>query len=98
MGRILDYAWDRGGREPSAPPDFSSHLAIVLAAMARDGRGVAWTALSLVKEDLEQGRLVRAGPEAEDIEMEIRLWRPRARQSPAAEALWSRILASQKAD
>ncbi|QDX27344.1 LysR family transcriptional regulator [Sphingomonas suaedae] len=98
MGRILASAWERGGRKPSAPPAFSSHLASVLAAMARDGRGVAWTALSLVREDLEQGRLARAGPEAEDVEMEIRLWRPRARQSPAAEALWSRILASQLAD
>jgi len=38
---------------------------------------------------------LRAGPPEQDIPIEIRLWRPAARQSPAAEALWSRILKSQ---
>lgn len=97
MGRILASAWARNGRAPAAQPAFSSHLASVLTAMARDGRGIAWTAMSLVQEDLEEGILARAGPQAEDVEIEIRLWRPRARQAPAAEALWSRILGSQGA-
>ena len=65
--------------------------------MARDGRGVAWTARSLVQEDLDAERLARAGPAEEDIEIEIRLWRPKARQSPAAEALWSRIVENVRA-
>ncbi|MBA16352.1 MAG: LysR family transcriptional regulator [Sphingomonas sp.] len=94
MGRILASAWERENRQPPAQPAFSSHLASVLTAMARDGRGIAWTALSLVQEDLDEGRLVRAGAEEEDVEIEIRLWRPRARQSMAAESFWSRILAS----
>ena len=37
-------------------------LASVLTAMARDGRGVAWSALSLVEGDLASGRLVRVLP------------------------------------
>ena len=66
--------------------------ASVLTAMARDGRGIAWTAQSLVQDDLASGRLVRAGAPDDDVPIEIRLWRPKARQSAAAEALWSRIL------
>lgn len=97
MGRILASAWERENRTRAAQPIFSSHLASVLTAMARDGRGVAWTALSLVQEDLAEGRLERAGSESEDVVIEIRLWRPRARQSPAAEAFWSRILEDRRA-
>lgn len=92
MGRILAAAWAAAGREPPSQPIFASHLASVLTAMARDGRGIAWTALSLVRDDLEVGRLVRAGSPGDDVPIEIRLWRPRARQTPAAETLWSRIL------
>ena len=57
--------------------------------MAREGRGVAWSPQSLVLDDLTAGRLVRAGPEDWDIPIEIRLFRPRAPQSAAAEKFWS---------
>ncbi|MFV3131574.1 LysR family transcriptional regulator [Niveispirillum sp. KHB5.9] len=92
MGRIL--AADRvvKGLAPLPQPVFTSHLASVLTAMARDGRGVAWTALSLVADDLAAGTLVRAAPPEQDVPMEIRLWRPKARQAPVAEALWARIV------
>jgi DNA-binding transcriptional LysR family regulator len=92
MGRILAAAWSAAGRGAPANPIFASHLASVLAAMARDGRGVAWSALSLVADDLAAGRLVRAGDALDEVEIEIRLWRPKARQSPAAESLWSHLL------
>ncbi|ABI77700.1 transcriptional regulator, LysR family [Hyphomonas neptunium ATCC 15444] len=96
MGRILAAAWAMTGREPPSMPAFTSHLASVLTAMARNGRGVAWTALSLVSEDISTGKLMRAGTPEQDVPIEIRLWRPATRQSPAAEALWSKILKSQK--
>lgn len=91
MGRILAAAWAAEGREPPPQPVFTSHLASVLTAMAKDGRGVAWTALGLVEDDLASGALMRAAQEEGDVPIEIRLWRPKARQSPAAEALWQRI-------
>lgn len=95
MGRILSAAWAADGRKPHSQPIFTSHLASVLTAMARNDRGVAWTALSLVKDDLDAGRLVRAGTENDETPIEIRLWRPKARQAPAAEQLWSKILKRQ---
>ena len=62
--------------------------------MARDGRGVAWTALSLITDDLAAGRLMRAASKESDVPVEIRLWRPKARQSLAAEAFWAKVIKS----
>ncbi|PKP81666.1 MAG: LysR family transcriptional regulator [Alphaproteobacteria bacterium HGW-Alphaproteobacteria-18] len=98
MGRILTAAWTMTGRAPPSMPAFTSHLAGVLTAMARNGRGVAWTALSLVSDDIELGTLMRASTPDQDVPIEIRLWRPAARQTPAAEALWSKIIKSQKSE
>ncbi len=63
----------------------------MLALVARDGRGVAWSPLSLVGDDLAACRLVRAGSEEWDISIQIRLIRPRARQSPPAERIWALV-------
>lgn len=97
MGRILAAAQALTGHAAPSMPAFTSHLASVLTAMARNGRGVAWTALSLVNEDIASGTLMRAGGPDQEIPIEIRLWRPAARQSPAAEALWAKILKTQQA-
>jgi DNA-binding transcriptional LysR family regulator len=88
LGRILaaTRAVEQSGA--SLRPVFSSHLTSVLTAMARDARGLTWAPLSIVSEDLEQGRLVRAADANGDIPIEIRLYRPRARQSPTAERFW----------
>jgi LysR family transcriptional regulator, hypochlorite-specific transcription factor HypT len=91
MGRILTAAWLSAGRNSPQNPIFTSHLASVLAAMARDGRGATWTAHSLVADDLESGRLVHAGTPEDDIPIEIRLWRSKARQAPAAEQFWAKL-------
>lgn len=89
MGRIL--AAELRQRPPLAlRPVFTSHLSVVLRTMARDGRGVAWLPLSLVEDDLNAGRLVHLGGGTWDVAVDIRLYRPRARQSRAAEALWAR--------
>ena len=89
MGRIVTAA--RGGFPAPLALDtvFTSHLAAVLRALARDGRGAAWLPDSLIGEDMAQGRLVRAGGAGWEIPVEVRLYRPRARQSPAAEAFWA---------
>lgn len=97
MGRIL------AARLRARPPlplrtVFTSHLSVVLQAMARDGRGLAWLPLSLLGEDLAAGRLVRLGEGEWDFPVEISLIRPRARQSPAAEAFWSLAKARAECD
>lgn len=92
FGRILAGARAIERGEAPLKPVFASHLASVLMAMARDGRGIAWAPMSVVADDLARGTLFRASHERDDVPVEIRLYRSRARQSPAAERLWSLIL------
>ena len=91
IGRIVEAA-----RRVSLPPSwldprFTSHLASLLRAMALAGKGMAFLPRSLVEADLRSGALLRAGDAFWDIEVEIRLFRARARQDHAAERFWSRI-------
>jgi DNA-binding transcriptional LysR family regulator len=73
---------------PAQYPVFTSHLAAVLRTMASHGRGVAWLPLSLIRDDLDKARLIIC-PETSRIDIEIRLYRPKVRQSANAEAFWS---------
>lgn len=88
MGRILAATLASDGPSVWLTPVFTAHVATVLASMARAGRGLAWLPLSLVAGDLDSGALVRAGDAAWDVPIEIRLYRPRARQGAAAEQFW----------
>jgi LysR family transcriptional regulator, hypochlorite-specific transcription factor HypT len=91
MGRIIAAAQGASGTVAHLAPIFTSHAVMVLAAMARDGYGLAWLPASLVQADIDAGRLVRAGDAQWDVPMEIRLYRPRARQSATAEAFWALV-------
>jgi LysR family transcriptional regulator, hypochlorite-specific transcription factor HypT len=95
MGRILAAARAHDGQPAWLEPVFTSHVATVLKTMARSGRGLAWSPLSLVEDDLTQGALVRGGDSTWDIPIEIRLFRPRSRQSQPAEAFWAELISSQ---
>ncbi|MDB5721167.1 MAG: LysR family transcriptional regulator [Alphaproteobacteria bacterium] len=90
LGRIL-AAQNFGARGLRLKPVLSAQLATALMTMALHGRGIAWVPKSLAEQDLAAGRLVRAGDETWDVPIEIRLFRPRARQSPTAELFWARI-------
>ncbi|PWC92453.1 LysR family transcriptional regulator [Azospirillum sp. TSO5] len=93
MGRILEAVRAAQSLPAALDTVFTSHLAAVLRTLARDGRGVAWLPESLIAEDLARGTLVRAGVPAGDerwiVPVQIRLVRPRARQSKAAESFWT---------
>jgi DNA-binding transcriptional LysR family regulator len=91
MGRIVASTRATDGPPAWLNSIFTAHLAMVLLTMARSGRGLAWLPLSLVERDLKSGDLVRSGSEEWDIPMQIRLFRPRARQTAAAEAFWDLV-------
>ncbi|KQU50649.1 LysR family transcriptional regulator [Bosea sp. Leaf344] len=87
LGRIIAAC---GGLHIGASAtNLTSHLAATLATLARDGHGVAWLPLTLAAEDLDCGRLVRAGSDHLDIPVEIRLFRSPDRLNEAAEDLWT---------
>jgi DNA-binding transcriptional LysR family regulator len=90
LGRIVQ-AHRFGDRATGLRPVFSAHLAASLLGMARDGWGIAWLPLSLAERELADGRLLRAGDTEWEVPVEIRLFRPAARQSPTAEAFWKQV-------
>lgn len=77
---------------------FTSHLAAVLRQMALAGQGVGWIPHSLIADDLASGRLVRAGGDLWNIAVDVRLFRPQARQILTAENFWSGIRQVQGAE
>jgi DNA-binding transcriptional LysR family regulator len=83
LGRILEAT-----QRPGLEAVFTSPLAAALLTMARQGQGIAWLPASLAAEDLAAGRLLEAGEAGHAVPLEIRLFRPRRRQSPVAEAFW----------
>jgi DNA-binding transcriptional LysR family regulator len=91
MGRILAATKALDMPPTWLDPVFASHVASVLVAMARNGRGVAWLPHSLISADLAGGTLVRAGAETFDVPIQICIVRARARQSPAAERFWGLV-------
>lgn len=97
MGRILAATLSREGPPVWLQPAFTAHVATVLATMARKGAGVAWLPLSVVGRDLTDRHLVRAGDESWDVPIDVRLYRPRARQSPTAEKFWETVKARSSA-
>ncbi|WP_314956091.1 LysR family transcriptional regulator [Bradyrhizobium cosmicum] len=68
---------------------FTSHLAATLLSMVRSGDGVAWLPRTLAEDDIAAGSLVEAGDARSSVPIEIRLFRPAARQRQEVEALWS---------
>jgi len=91
LGRMLQACL------PSLPEDapqqtvFASHHAVVLKAMALEGRGVAWLPRSLVAAELRGGQLAVAGGDAWALPMQIRLYRQPMEMTESAEALWSLV-------
>jgi DNA-binding transcriptional LysR family regulator len=88
LGRIV-AGQARADRGFALDTIFTSHLAATLLSMARDGDGLAWLPRTLAEEDMAAGLLVEAGDPNFTIPIEIRLFRPVARQRQAVEAVWS---------
>jgi DNA-binding transcriptional LysR family regulator len=70
---------------------YESDLSESIHAMAREGAGLAWLPLSLVRGDLERGLMVRADSTASDIEMDIRLYRSRLNPKPIVRSIWASV-------
>lgn len=91
LGRIIAAVRPSLAASHRQEPIFTSHLAAALRTMTLDGHGIAWLPMSLIAADLAQGRLVRAGEDALDIDVDIRLFRPDTDQGSTAESFWSSI-------
>jgi DNA-binding transcriptional LysR family regulator len=88
LGRIVRRTLGPELASAGLLPVFTAHLASVLKSMALEARGLAWLPESMVREELEQGRLQLAGPPHWRIPIEIRLYRDPQTMGPYAEAFW----------
>ena len=95
--RIIDGVRKNGLLQVNLDQVFASHSSMVLAAMARDGRGVAWVPHFFAQDDIASGALVPAGDSQFEIATEIHLIRTRARQSEAAERFWNTVVKQYRA-
>jgi DNA-binding transcriptional LysR family regulator len=91
MGKILEAVRSTSPRKAQLKPAFTSHLAKLLVTMVQAGRGMAWLPESLIADQLASGELVKAGGKEWEIPIEIHVFRPRSRLTPAAEAFWKHV-------
>ncbi|WP_458160139.1 LysR family transcriptional regulator [Bradyrhizobium sp. 18BD] len=91
MGKILDAVRSTSPLQAHLKPAFTSHLAKLLVTMVQAGRGMAWLPESLIADQLASGELVKAGGQEWEIPIEIHVFRPRSRLTPAAEAFWQHV-------
>lgn len=94
LGQILRALQKGRPRSAKGQSVFTSHLAIVLKAMAIEGRGVAWLPRSLILEELRDQRVVDAGRGYESIPVEIRLFGRKTNEPSAVASFWRLIEAS----
>ncbi|KQT04642.1 transcriptional regulator [Rhizobium sp. Leaf391] len=95
MGRIL--AANLPHAELHLARVFTSHLAMVLKALALEGKGVAWIPRSLANSELEpEGKLAIAGEEKWMVPVKIVLIRPRSRMTELAERFWNTVESAAK--
>ncbi len=76
---------------------YEASIATALRAMVVRGYGVAWIPNSIVVDDLENGRLVRADKEADDIRLNIKIYRYKKNTEPRTEKFWQALLHSNAA-
>ncbi len=92
MGRILASNLSSRLSELHLKTVFTSHLAMVLKALAADGKGVAWIPESLAADELgPKGRLTKAASDEWAVSVKIVLIRPRKRMTAIAEAFWKLV-------
>jgi DNA-binding transcriptional LysR family regulator len=73
-------------------PVYESSIATAVSAMVIEGYGVAWVPRSIVADDLDTGRLVRAADESAEIPLDIKIYRYEPNFEPGTEKFWQALL------
>ena len=88
LGRMAALALDAAEPPLAVHPVFESALVEALRATALEGLGVAWLPGSLIADDLNHKRLVRAGPTSLDVPLRVRVFAERSLITGRLQALW----------
>lgn len=87
LGRLVREHLERSSRAPT--PALVCDSADAIHEFVRLGLGFAWLPWSLVAADCKQGLLVALGGAAERVPFDVRMYRPKARQTALVESVWS---------
>jgi len=68
---------------------YESSIGTTLKAMAIEGFGLAWIPRSLVADELASGKLVRAAERADDILVDIKIYRCSKHNEPRVNKFWA---------
>ncbi|SEK25966.1 LysR substrate-binding domain-containing protein [Halomonas daqiaonensis] len=71
---------------------YETAMAEGLKGMVMQGMGVAWIPDFCIRQELKDGRVVRAGGEQWDVPLEIRLYRCSLVHKPGVEKLWRQMM------
>ena len=88
LGRVAALAIDSAEPPLAVHPVFESALVEALRATALAGLGVAWLPGSLIADDLNLKRLVRAGPVSLDVPLRVRVFAERSLLAGRLRVLW----------
>lgn len=88
LGRMAALALDAAEPPLALHAVFESALVEALRAMALEGMGVAWLPASLIADDLNHKRLVRAGPTSLDVPLRVRVFAERSLLRGSLVDLW----------
>ena len=91
LGRIVRTWLDLTPFHKQLQSVYESDFAESLKELALKGLGLAWLPGSLIHDDLQEGRLVRADRPDNDIRFEVRIYRARNNQKPLVDRIWSRL-------
>lgn len=88
LGRLLQDHLARSQPAAAERTAFVCDSPDAMRELVAKGLGLAWLPWSLVAADCKLGLLKALGGRSEEVHFEVRLYRPRARQSELIETLW----------
>lgn len=89
LGRLVDDHLHGQLKPPRLRPAIACDSADAAHEFALRGFGIAWLPRSLVAADCRSGRLLKLGERADEIRLEVRLYRPRQPLPGWIETLWA---------
>ncbi|EAQ65023.1 hypothetical protein MED121_09895 [Marinomonas sp. MED121] len=88
LNRYVTHKLETSYKNLKLKPSYESSVTMNLKAMALEGYGVAWLPLSIIKDELKDGRLMRADEISEDIQMMIKIFRYGDSTEPRVDKIW----------
>jgi DNA-binding transcriptional LysR family regulator len=89
LGALLHDHLRRNVPDAGLRTRFVCDSADAVHELVRKGLGIAWLPWTLVASDCSAGALMALGARSDEIPFDVRLYRPRARQSALVESAWS---------